>query len=176
MNNLKKCFFGYSWYGRLFGLRILFVIKFLTNLFFLSFLLLIFFLIFVNFLLTSHRAPVFFFYVEPQFLTQRSWRLLLGHSVTRISPSTGPREKATFLFLGEARNWLFGFRSFWRENALTASTNHMSFPYLGQDFCSFSVDPSLLLGLENPPIACLTSGPYSSPWFPTFQPFGCRWP
>ncbi len=35
---LQKCFFGYSWYGRLFGLRILFVIKFLTNLFsFLSF-------------------------------------------------------------------------------------------------------------------------------------------
>ena len=37
-NELQKCFFGYSWYGRLFGLRILFVIKFLTNLFsFLSF-------------------------------------------------------------------------------------------------------------------------------------------
>ena len=29
---LKKCLFGYSWYGPLFRLRILFVIKFLTNL------------------------------------------------------------------------------------------------------------------------------------------------
>ena len=93
------------------------MIKFLTNLFFyLSFLLLIFsfFLIFVNLLLTSCKAPVFvflFFYVEPQVLTQRS-RLLLGHFVTRISPFTGPREKATFLFLVEARNWLFGFRFF----------------------------------------------------------------
>ena len=88
----------------------------MTNLFFLSFLLLIFFfLIFVNLLLTSRKAPVFvflFFYVEPQFLTQRSRRLLLGHSVTRIFPFTGPREKATFLFFGEAWNWLFGFRFF----------------------------------------------------------------
>ena len=30
---LQKCFFGYSWYGPLFRLRISFVIKFLTNLF-----------------------------------------------------------------------------------------------------------------------------------------------
>ena len=38
MNNFKKCFFGYSWYGHVFRLRISFVIKFLTNLFpFLSF-------------------------------------------------------------------------------------------------------------------------------------------
>ena len=35
----------------------------------------------------------------------------------------------------------------------------MSFPYLGRDLCPFSVGPSLLLGLENPPIVCLTSGP-----------------
>ena len=112
---LQKCFFGYSWYRPLFRLRVLFVIKFLTNLFsFLSFVI-FFFPIFINFLLTSRKAPFFFFfYVEPQFLTQWSWRLLLGHSVTRISPFTGPREKATFLFLGEARNWLFGFHSFWR--------------------------------------------------------------
>ena len=42
---LQKCFFGYSWYGRLFGLRILFVIKFLTNLFsFISVVFLFFFL------------------------------------------------------------------------------------------------------------------------------------
>ena len=35
---LQKCFFGYSWYGPLFRLRISFVIEFLTNLFpFLSF-------------------------------------------------------------------------------------------------------------------------------------------
>ena len=34
------------------------------------------------------------------------------HFGTRISHFTGPREKATFLFLDEARNWLFGFRFF----------------------------------------------------------------
>ena len=56
---LQKCFFGYSWYGRLFGLRILFVIKFLTNIFFFPFFCYLF-LIFVNFLLTSRKAPVFF--------------------------------------------------------------------------------------------------------------------
>ena len=43
-----------------------------------------------------------------------------------------------------------------------------TFPYLGQDLCPFLVGPSQLLGLENPPIAYLTSGPHSSPWFPTF--------
>ena len=35
----------------------------------------------------------------------------------------------------------------------------MSFPYLGHELCPFSVGPSLLLGLENPPIVCLTFGP-----------------
>ena len=35
----------------------------------------------------------------------------------------------------------------------------MSFPYLCHDLCLFSVGPSLLLGLENPPIVCITSGP-----------------
>ena len=115
MNNLKMFLWNSLDTYPLFWLRILFVIKFLTNLFFLSFLLLIFFLIFVNLLLTSRKAPAFvflFFYVEPQFLTQRSQRHLLGNSVTRISPFTGPREKATFLFFGEARNWFFGFRFF----------------------------------------------------------------
>ena len=50
-------------------------------------------------------------------------------------------------------------------NALPASTNDMSLPYLGQDLCPFSVGPSLLLGLEAQPIACPTSGPHSSPCF-----------
>ena len=91
-------------------MMILFVIKFMINLFFIFF-----FLIFVNLLLTSCKAPVFvflFFYVEPQVLTQRS-RLLLCHFVAGISPFTGPREKATFLFLDEARNCLFVFHFFW---------------------------------------------------------------
>ena len=46
----------------------------------------------------------------------------------------------------------------------------MSFPYLVQDLCPFSAGPSLLLGLEDPPIACPISGPHSSPCFPDYSP------
>ena len=135
----------------------------MTNLFF-SFLSFVnFFLIFVNLLLTSCKAPVFiflFFYVEPQVLTQRSRRLLLGHSVTRISPFIGPREKATFLFLAEAQNWLFGFRFFlavkrpscfeqWHVFSLSGSR---PMPLLG---CFFTVARAWRLANRLPPLPVL---------------------
>ena len=58
----------------------------------------------------------------------------------------------------------------------------MSFPYLGHDLFPFSVGPSLLLGLENPPVVCLTSGPcivvlifkYINP-VATTGPSQCSW-
>ena len=120
MNSLKNVSLEQSWYGPLFRLRILFLIKIMTNLFFfyLSSLLLIFsffFLIFVNLLLTSCKAPVFCFpfllrWASGSYPTELNASIC--HFGTRISTFTGPREKATFLFLGEARNWLFGFRFF----------------------------------------------------------------
>ena len=63
MNSLKNVSLEQSWYGPLFRLRILSLIKILTNLFsFLSFFSFVnFFLIFVNLLLTSRKAPVFLF-------------------------------------------------------------------------------------------------------------------
>ena len=63
MNSLKNVSLEQSWYGPLFMLRILSLIKILTNLFsFLSFFSFDnFFLIFVNLLLTSRKAPVFLF-------------------------------------------------------------------------------------------------------------------
>ena len=88
----------------------------LTFFFYLSSLLLFFsffFLIFVNLLLTSYKAPVFCFpfllrWASGSYPTELNASIC--HFGTRISTFTGPREKATILFLGEARNWLLAVK------------------------------------------------------------------
>ena len=78
-----------------------------------------------------------FFYLEFLFLIQQSCRIPRCHSITRISFSLDFVKKMTFHLPGEACNWLLDFYHFGGKNVLTASTNHMSFPCLGHDLCSF---------------------------------------
>ena len=121
-----------------------------------------FFFISVKFPLTNHNASFFFlwcciFYIELSFLVQRSWRLPLCHSATRISLFTRPSKKDDFS-LAKLRTdfWISIFLAVKHSNCFDQS--HVV-SLSGSWPLPLSVDPLLLLGLKNPPIIYIISVP-----------------